>query len=172
VLKTDKARNKDLLDSIQRLEVYTNALKTVKRNEKELRFEKSKMMELESKPKEQEPDPQPEIVVNNYTMNLKTMREMKYDYTQLSNLSADYISEKDAIEAIYARIFEEKQQARTKQKREAGFGNNLFLTGLGGTHQREGALKETIEKILNEDYKAIANLSKEEVLSAIRSIYE
>jgi len=39
----------------------------------------------------------PEQVVNNATMNLKTMREMKYEYTQLSNLSVDYISEKDVL---------------------------------------------------------------------------
>ena len=94
-------------------------------------------MELDSKPKEQEPEPQVEIVVNNATMNLKTMREMKYEFTQLSNLSVDYISEKDALEAIYARIFEEKQQARAKQRREAGHGNNLFLTGIGATHHHE-----------------------------------
>lgn len=105
MLKEDKARNRDLLDSIQRLETYTNATKNTKRNEKEIRFEKSKQMELDSKPKEQEPEPQVEIVVNNATMNLKTMREMKYEFTQLSNLSVDYISEKDALEAIYARIF-------------------------------------------------------------------
>ena len=55
VLKEDKARNRDLLDSIQRLETYTNATKNTKRNEKEIRFEKSKQMELDSKPKEQEP---------------------------------------------------------------------------------------------------------------------
>ena len=36
----------------------------------------------------------PEIVVNNATMNLRTMREMKYEYTQLSNMSVDFISEK------------------------------------------------------------------------------
>lgn len=32
VLKEDKARNRDLLDSIQRLEAYTNATKNTKRN--------------------------------------------------------------------------------------------------------------------------------------------
>lgn len=53
MLKEDKARNKDLLDSIQKLESYTNAAKAVKKNEKEIRFEKSKMLELEAKPKEQ-----------------------------------------------------------------------------------------------------------------------
>jgi hypothetical protein len=46
VLKTDKVRNKDLLDSIQRMETYTNSLKAVKKKEKELRYEKSKMMEM------------------------------------------------------------------------------------------------------------------------------
>jgi hypothetical protein len=66
------------LDSIQKLESYINAAKNTKKNEKEIRFERSKQMELESKPKEQEPEPQMEIVINNATMNLKTMREMKY----------------------------------------------------------------------------------------------
>lgn len=69
---------------------------------------------------------------------------MKYEFTQMSNLSVDYISEKEALEAIYARIFEENMQARAKQRREAGQSNHLFLTGLGATHHREGALKETI----------------------------
>ncbi len=46
MLKTDKVRNKDLLDSIQRMETYTNSLKAVKKKEKELRYEKSKMMEM------------------------------------------------------------------------------------------------------------------------------
>jgi hypothetical protein len=107
-------------------------------------------------------------------MNLRTMREMKYEYTQLSNLSADYINDKDAIEAIYARVHEEKQQqARAKQRKDANYsGNNLFLTGLGGSLHREGALKETIEKLMNEDFKTIANTPKDEVLGAIRTIYE
>lgn len=105
-------------------------------------------------------------------MNLRTMRDMKYEYTQLSNLSADYISEKEALEAIYARVFEENRQAKAKQRREAGHGNNLFLTGLGATHHREGALKEAIDKIMSEDYKAITSIPKDEALSAIRSIYE
>lgn len=105
-------------------------------------------------------------------MNLRTMREMKYEYTQLSNLSADYINDKDAIEAIYARVHDEKQQqARAKQRKDANYsGNNLFLTGLGSLH-REGALKETIDKLINEDFKAIANTPKDEVLGAIRTIY-
>jgi hypothetical protein len=55
-------------------------------------------------------------------------------------MSVDFISEKEALEAIYARIFEEKQQARAKQRRD-GQGNHLFLTGIGATHNREGALK-------------------------------
>ncbi len=38
VLKEDKAKNKDLLDNIQRLEIYINATKATKKNEKELRF--------------------------------------------------------------------------------------------------------------------------------------
>jgi hypothetical protein len=38
-------------------------------------------------------------------MNLRTMREMKYEYTQLSNLSVDYISENDVLEAIYKKVF-------------------------------------------------------------------
>ena len=45
---------------------------------------------------------------------------MKYDYTQLSNLSVDYISEKDVLEAIYTRMFEEKQQARKVKRDSAG----------------------------------------------------
>lgn len=46
ILKEDKARNRDLLDNIQRLENYTNATKAVKKSEKEVRFEKSKLAEL------------------------------------------------------------------------------------------------------------------------------
>lgn len=67
-------------------------------------------------------------------MNLKTMREMKYEYTQLSNLSVDYISEKEVLEAIYTRMFEEKQQARKVKRDETGgaMANNLFLTNLTG----------------------------------------
>ena len=51
-LKEDKIRNKDLLDSIQRLEAFTNATKHTKKTEKELRFEREKIRELQSKPKE------------------------------------------------------------------------------------------------------------------------
>lgn len=76
-------------------------------------------------------------MVNNATMNLKTMREMKYEYTQLSNLSVDYISEKDVLEAIYTRMFEEKQQARKSKRDTAGtMANHLFLTNITG-HRKE-----------------------------------
>jgi hypothetical protein len=40
-----------LLDSILKLETYTNANKNTKKNEKEIRFEKSKLQEQEAKPK-------------------------------------------------------------------------------------------------------------------------
>lgn len=33
------------------------------------------------------------------------MRELKFEYTQLSNLSVDYISEKEVLEAVYNRVF-------------------------------------------------------------------
>ena len=46
VLKENKAQNKDLLDSIMRLENHTNAAKLSKKNEKEIRFEKGKLMEM------------------------------------------------------------------------------------------------------------------------------
>ena len=83
-------------------------------------------------------------MVNNATMTLKTMREMKYEYTQLSNLSIDYISEKDVLEAIYNKMFEEKQQARQEKRAASGqSGNNLFLTNITG-HRKE-AVKADIE---------------------------
>ena len=65
-------------------------------------------------------------------MNLRTMREMKYQYTQLSNLSVDFISEKDVLEAIYNRVFEEKQQARKDKRPQGANANALFLTNLSG----------------------------------------
>ena len=43
--------------------------------------------------------------MNNATMNLRTMRDMKFEYTQLSNMSIDFISEKEVLEAIYNRRF-------------------------------------------------------------------
>lgn len=33
------------------------------------------------------------------------MRELKFEYTQLSNLSVDYISEKEVLEAVYNRVY-------------------------------------------------------------------
>ena len=38
ILKEDKVHNKDLLDSLQRIETSLNATKATKKNEKELRF--------------------------------------------------------------------------------------------------------------------------------------
>jgi hypothetical protein len=76
-LKDDKTRNKDLLDSIGRLEPVIKA--TTKKSEKEYRYEREKIKELSNQPKKEEvEEKQPEIIVNNATMNLKTMREMKY----------------------------------------------------------------------------------------------
>jgi hypothetical protein len=69
-------------------------------------------------------------------MNLKTMREMKFDYTQMSNLSVDYISENEVLEAIYRMKNEQKQQEKSNKRRETGNINNLFLSNLTGNHQR------------------------------------
>lgn len=89
---------------------------------------------------------------------------MKYEYTQMSNMSVDYISEKEVLEAIYTRMFEDKQQARAKQRREAGGGNNLFLTGIGN-HKRDVAQKEVIDKILKEDFEEVLqNYPKEDIV--------
>ena len=115
----------------------------------------------------------PEIVVNNATMNLRTMREMKYEYTQLSNLSVDFISEKEVLEAIYNRVFEEKQEVR-KDKREAAGGNPnaLFLTNLTG-HRKEAIQKEIEEKLpQGESESIIHNYPKEEIVNAVRAFYE
>jgi len=104
-------------------------------------------------------------------MNLKIMREMKYEYTQMSNMSVDYISEKEVLEAIYNRMFDDKQQARAKQRREAGGGNNLFLTGIGN-HKRDVAQKEVVDKILKEDFEEVLqNYPKEDIVEAVRSLY-
>lgn len=176
-LKEDKVRNKDLLDSIQRLEVVTNAAKATKAtkmmSEKELRYEREKLKELEARPKAAEPEPeQPLLVVNNATMNLRTMRELKYEYTQLSNLSVDYISEKEVLEAVYNRVFEENQQDR-KQKRDVNpLGNILFLTGVTG-HRKEAVQKDINERIPRGDSEyVIQAYPKEEIISAVRDYYD
>lgn len=175
LLKEDKTRNKDLLDSILRLEAYINGSKNTKKNEKEIRFEKSKLLEQDNKPKEVEVEPQPEQVVNNATMNLRMMRNMKYEYTQMSNQSMDYISEKEVLEVIYNKVFEEREQARTKQRKEAGGANNLFLTGLNANtnNRKAGAQKEVIDKIIKEDFETVAQLyNKEEIAEAVRVLYD
>lgn len=69
-------------------------------------------------------------------------------------------------------MFQENKQAKAKQKREAGLGNHLFLTGLGNTQHREGAIKEAVDKIMSDDYKAISSLPKDELLTALRTVYE
>jgi hypothetical protein len=77
------------------------------------------------------------------------MRDLKYEHTQQSNMSVDYITEKDILERIYNRLNEENQQARAKQRKEAGNSNNLFLTNLGnGGAKKDGAQKEVVDKIL------------------------
>ena len=108
-----------------------------------MRYEREKIKEMSNLPKEEGVEEKaPEVVVNNATMNLRTMREMKYEYTQLSNMSVDFISEKEVLEAIYNRVFEEKQQAK-KDKREASGGapNTLFLTNLTG-HRKEAVQRD------------------------------
>lgn len=47
----------------------------------------------------------------------------------------------------------------------------MFLTGLG-VNNREGVTKEIVDKIMNEDLEGLGNINKEDVLSALRSIYE
>lgn len=58
-LKEDKAKNRDLLESIQKLEQYAAASKTTKKSDKEVRYEKSKLEEERNRPKEPEPEPEP-----------------------------------------------------------------------------------------------------------------
>jgi hypothetical protein len=171
-LKEDKVRNKDLLDSIQRLEIFTNATKATKKSEKELRYEREKLKELESKPVEVAPEPQNlEVPVNNATMNLRMMRELKYEYTQLSNMSVDYISEKEVLEAVYNRVFEEKQQSR-KQKRDNVPGHALFLTGITG-HRKEAVQKDISERIPKGDSEyIIQTYPKDEIVNAVRDYYD
>jgi len=82
-----------LLESLSRLEPIIKA--ATKKSEKELRYEKEVIREASNQPKQEVVEEKaPEVVVNNATMNLRTMREMKYEYTQLSNMSVDFISEK------------------------------------------------------------------------------
>lgn len=99
---------------------------------------------MESQPKQEVVEEKaPEIVINNATMNLRIMREMKYEYTQLSNLSIDYISEKDVLEAIYNKKFEESQQNRKAKRNDSGPGNFL-LPNLTGVR------KEAVQRDINE----------------------
>lgn len=107
-------------------------------------------------------------------MNLKTMREMKYEYTQLSNLSVDYISEKEVLEAIYTRMFEEKQQARKVKRDETGgaMANNLFLTNLTG-HRKEAVQNDINEHLPKKNAEYITNTyPREEIINAVKAFYE
>ena len=63
-------------------------------------------------------------------MSLKTMRNMKIEYTsQMSNVSINYISENQILEAIYDRVFEENEQKRADKRQPGKY--NPFLTGIG-----------------------------------------
>lgn len=75
------------------------------------------------------------------------MRDLKFEYTQMSNIntSVDYISEKEVLEIIYKKVFDEKQASR-KQKRDTAPGHNLFLTGITGN--RKEAIQKDIEEKL------------------------
>jgi len=84
-------------------------------------------------------------------MNLKVMRERKYEFTQLSNMSVNYITEKDVLEAIYNKAFEEKQEQRAG-KRHAGSSNNAFLTGIHAKQTPSATVhSDIIEKLKKED---------------------
>ena len=54
-LKENKSDNKELLQCITRVDAYVFANKGSKKNEKEIRYEKSKLVAEESKPKEAQP---------------------------------------------------------------------------------------------------------------------
>ena len=171
-LKDDKARNKDLLDSISRIEPIIKA--ATKKSEKEVRYEKEKLKQLSREPKQEVvEEKQPEIVVNNATMNLRMMREMKYEYTQLSNLSIDYISEKDVLEAIYNKKFEESQNnRRVKRDNNTGGANHLFLTNLTG-HRKEAVQKDIEERLPKNELEYVTQTyPKDEIVNAVRAFYE
>jgi hypothetical protein len=101
------------------------------------------------------------------------MRELKFEYTQLSNLSVDYISEKEVLEAVYNRAFEEKEQARKKKKDNAP-GHNLFLQGAGiSGHRKDAVQKDINEKIPQGDSEYILhNYPREEIVNALRDFYD
>ena len=92
----------------------------------------------------------------------------------MSNISADYISEREVLEAIYNRIFDEQQQAR-RNKRQSGSGaanNNLFLAGIGG-HRKEAVQKDIAEKMPRGDTDyIIQTYPREEITGAVRDYYE
>lgn len=90
----------------------------------------------------------------------------------MSNLSADYISEKEVIEAIYNSIFDEKQQARAKQRKDNGSANNNFLSGALGNTRKEVAQKDITDKILQEDFETLQKFAKEDLVVALKSIYD
>ena len=141
-----------MLESLSRLEPIIKA--ATKKSEKELRYEKEVIREASNQPKQEVVEEKaPEVVVNNATMNLRTMREMKYEYTQLSNMSVDFISEKEVLEAIYNRVFEEKQESRKDTTRE-GKPHALILTSLTG-HRKDAIQKDIDEKIPNGDSESI-----------------
>lgn len=87
-------------------------------------------------------------------------------------MSVDFISEKDVLEAIYNRVFEEKQQARKEKRSAAGNPNQLILTNLTG-HRKDVIQKELAEKIpAKEGDSILQTYPKDEILNAIRAHYD
>jgi hypothetical protein len=90
-------------------------------------------------------------------------------------MSVDYISEKEVLEAIYTRVFEEKQQER-KAKRDsvtAGGVGNLFLTNLTSGHRKEAVQNDINERLPKGDSEyIIKTYPKDEILNAVRAFYE
>ena len=87
----------------------------------------------------------------------------------MSNMSANYISENEMLEAIYNQAFEEKQQARGDKRNSA---NKNFL---GGLSKQEGpsstAEQDIIDKIISEDVDALKNYSRDAIISSLRIVY-
>ena len=105
-------------------------------------------------------------------MNLKMMRNMKFEYTQLSNASINYISENEILEAIYNKAFEEKQQARGSHRQSGA--NNMFLTGISSRQGGGVAQQEIVDKIIqsDQDLEGLKKYTREQLLPSIKAVYE
>ncbi|CAM6002745.1 unnamed protein product [Sphagnum balticum] len=92
---------------------------------------------------------------------------MKEDLSYNSNNSLDFISEKDLLQQIYERIYEEKA-SKAKVRRD----QPMLLTAL--TNQKKEIIyKEVQAKILSEDYEAVRKgYSLDQVTGAIQPLYE